>query len=111
LWRGSGAEDSINLHRAQAARHDSGPANFAGRVRVRRKNPLGERIAGCLAHDLLRLRGDAVGYGGLNPGSANGRGDAGLLLRESRKSSFTSLRNEKLRELLKKRVNCFAERA
>src|ERR1035441_5112267 len=111
LWRGSGAEDSINLHRAQAARPDSGPADFAGSVRVWRKNPLGKRIAGCLEHDFERLRGDAFGCGWLDACGANGCGNAGLLLPECHESSFASLRNEKLRELLKKRVDGVAERA
>jgi hypothetical protein len=78
---------------------------------VWRENPLRKGIAGCLKHNFERLRGDTAGRGVFNAGGADGCGDAGLLPGECRDSGFASLRNEKLRKLLKKRVDSFAERA
>ena len=106
-----GAENAIDLYRAQAAVDDAGPAGFVGRIGVRREDPLRARIAGGLEYSLQRLRGDAAGMAGLDAGGADGCGNAGLHLGESRAGRFIRLRGKKLCVLLQERVHRFAERA
>ncbi len=58
LRRGTGAEDAIDLHRAQTTRNYTRPSRFACGIGVRSENPLRLRIIGGEENHLERLSGE-----------------------------------------------------